>query len=196
MTTLATGSEGRFLSVYRGQLSALNQVPLAFKKPAFHFSSQIGCSTSPHTAAPRGPYPRCLPRLPDHTSTYRHTSSLNRDSQRHDCNRAANEMGAQRRTTHYGSRPTSAEASSGLPDSWGALLKSTPAHSPWAAPGYTRISRGKGRRAALQGTPRVTAMACSWPSIWNRPLCQNRQILPTGSQAGGWRPHDIITAPS
>lgn len=90
MTTLATGSEGRFLSVYRGQLSALNQVPLAFKKPAFHFSSQIGCSTSPHTAAPGGPYPRSLPRLPDHTSTYRHTSSLNRDSQRHVCDGVAN----------------------------------------------------------------------------------------------------------
>lgn len=42
----------------------------------------------------------------------------------------------------------------------------------------------------------VTVMASSWPSIWKRPLCQNRQILPTGRQAGGWRPHDIITEPS
>lgn len=34
----------------------------------------------------------------------------------------------------------------------------------------------------MEGMPWVTVMASSWPSIWNRPLCQNRQILPPGSQ--------------
>lgn len=147
---------------------------------------------------PGGPSSTSLPRLPDHTYTCRHTSSLNQDTQRHVCSRAANWMGAKRRTTHYGSRPSSADRP--LQAYQRQLGSSAKVHACPLFSGHTqgtpKSPRGKGRHAEVEGTSWVTVMASSWSSMWNKPLCQNRQILRTGSQTGGWRPHDVITKPS